>query len=77
MCLAGFPTPCRCVLCYTGHFFGVNSLWCLDDFTPTVGCTRVVPTSHRSGRMPPAPGEGLEEGQVEELVTAKAGEVRA
>ena len=54
-----------------GHFFGVNSLWCLDDFTEAVGATRVVPGSHTRGTMPP-PSVPAEE---EELVTATAGEV--
>lgn len=53
-----------------GHFFGVNSLWCLDDFTPENGCTRVVPGSHRTGIMPPPSVSA-----TEELVLAKAGEV--
>ena len=33
-----------------GHFFGVNSLWCLDDFTAAVGATRVVPGNCKRNR---------------------------
>jgi ectoine hydroxylase-related dioxygenase (phytanoyl-CoA dioxygenase family) len=29
-----------------------NSIWLLDDFTENNGATRVVPGSHRSGKMP-------------------------
>lgn len=35
-----------------GEYQVCNSLWLLDDFTPENGATRVVPGSHRSGKMP-------------------------
>jgi ectoine hydroxylase-related dioxygenase (phytanoyl-CoA dioxygenase family) len=35
-----------------GDYFVCNSIWLLDDFTETNGATRVVPGSHRSGKMP-------------------------
>ncbi|HEY6740519.1 MAG TPA: phytanoyl-CoA dioxygenase family protein [Actinopolymorphaceae bacterium] len=35
-----------------GAYQVCNSIWLLDDFTTTNGATRVVPGSHRSGRMP-------------------------
>lgn len=42
--------------------YGLNVIWCLNDFTATNGATRVVPGSHRlpSREIPrggPAPGE--------------------
>ncbi len=49
-----------------GHYQVCNSIWLIDDFTPANGPTRVVPGSHRSGRLPrevmadpadPYPGE--------------------
>ena len=48
-----------------------NSVWMLDDFTPDNGSLRVVPGSHRWGRLP-QPGEAVPE---ERLVTGKAGTV--
>jgi ectoine hydroxylase-related dioxygenase (phytanoyl-CoA dioxygenase family) len=35
-----------------GEYSVCNSLWCLDDLTEANGATRVVPGSHRSGRVP-------------------------
>src|SRR5437667_6898833 len=35
-----------------GEYFVCNSAWLLDDFTETNGPTRVVPGSHRSGKLP-------------------------
>ncbi len=35
-----------------GEYSIVNSMWMLDDFTEDNGATRVVPGSHRSGRVP-------------------------
>jgi ectoine hydroxylase-related dioxygenase (phytanoyl-CoA dioxygenase family) len=35
-----------------GDYYVCNSIWLLDDFTETNGATRVVPGSHRSGKMP-------------------------
>lgn len=49
-----------------GDYAVCNSIWLLDDFTYDNGATRVVPGSHRSGKMPgdvmanpsdPFPGE--------------------
>ena len=48
-----------------------NSVWMLDDFTTTNGALRVVPGSHRWGRLP-EPGAQVE-GEV--LVTGEAGTV--
>lgn len=35
-----------------GDYYACNSIWLLDDFTEQNGATRVVPGSHRSGKMP-------------------------
>lgn len=35
-----------------GDYYVCNSIWLLDDFTQDNGPTRVVPGSHRSGKMP-------------------------
>lgn len=35
-----------------GDYYVCNSIWLLDDFTEENGATRVVPESHRSGKMP-------------------------
>jgi ectoine hydroxylase-related dioxygenase (phytanoyl-CoA dioxygenase family) len=35
-----------------GDYQIVNSIWLLDDFTPENGATRIVPGSHRWGRLP-------------------------
>ena len=48
-----------------------NSVWMLDDFTERNGALRIVPGSHRWGRIP-EPG-AKPEGEM--LVTGKAGDV--
>jgi ectoine hydroxylase-related dioxygenase (phytanoyl-CoA dioxygenase family) len=50
-----------------------NSVWMLDDFTPDIGATRMVPGSHR-WRTLPRP-EMYEPHPQQELVTGKAGTV--
>lgn len=53
-----------------------NSIWLLDDFTVDNGATRVVPGSHRSGRVP---GEAMSDVRAahpeEVLLLAPAGTV--
>ncbi len=36
-----------------GDYQVCNSLWLLDDYTPTNGATRVVPGTHRGTQLPP------------------------
>jgi ectoine hydroxylase-related dioxygenase (phytanoyl-CoA dioxygenase family) len=53
-----------------------NVIWLLDDFTPENGATRVVPGSHRFGRLPEdALADPSAPHPDEVLVTAKAGSV--
>lgn len=56
-----------------GEYFACNSIWLLDDFTEQNGATRVVPGSHRSGKMPrdinPNPKDPFE-GEVKLLAPA-------
>jgi phytanoyl-CoA dioxygenase PhyH len=53
-----------------------NALWMLDDVTPENGALRVIPGSHRAGRLP---GEALADAAAphpEQIVlTARAGDV--
>jgi len=57
-------------------FWVCNTLWMLDDFTRENGSLRVIPGSHRSGRLPQ---DALEDPRAphpaETLVTGQAGDV--
>lgn len=59
-----------------GDYAVCNSIWLLDDFTEDNGATRVVPGSHRSGKMP---GEAMasvtDAHPDEEKIIAPAGTV--
>jgi ectoine hydroxylase-related dioxygenase (phytanoyl-CoA dioxygenase family) len=53
-----------------------NSLWMLDDFTADNGATRVVPGSHRWGKLPAeALADPAEDHPDQVLVTGRAGTV--
>ena len=53
-----------------------NVVWMLDDFTGANGALRVVPGSHRSGRLPREALEDLLASHPQEqLVTGKAGNI--
>jgi ectoine hydroxylase-related dioxygenase (phytanoyl-CoA dioxygenase family) len=58
------------------HYQVCNSIWLLDDFTTDNGATRVVPGSHRWGKMP---GQVMADAKAphpdEQLVLAPAGTV--
>jgi len=54
-------------------YWVANSVWMLDDFTPENGATRIVPGSHRWGKVPP-PGMYAPHPQ-QQLVTGTAGTV--
>ncbi len=59
-----------------GEYTVCNSIWLLDDFTPDNGATRVVPGSHRSGRLPrEAMTDPQDRHPDEVLLTAPAGTV--
>jgi ectoine hydroxylase-related dioxygenase (phytanoyl-CoA dioxygenase family) len=64
-----------------GEYQVCNSLWLLDDFQPDNGATRVVPGSHRSGRLPkdemadpsqPHPREVLLQAQAGDVVVVNS-----
>jgi ectoine hydroxylase-related dioxygenase (phytanoyl-CoA dioxygenase family) len=59
-----------------GDFQVCNSIWLIDDFTEDNGATRVVPGSHRFGRLP-SEEEGGPDGRhpQEQLVLGAAGTV--
>lgn len=53
-----------------------NTIWMLDDYTPDNGSLRVVPGSHRVGRLPQqALADPLAPHPDEVLITGKAGSV--
>jgi ectoine hydroxylase-related dioxygenase (phytanoyl-CoA dioxygenase family) len=55
---------------------GLTALWMLDDFTARNGATRVVPGSHRAGRVVPrALAQPLGHHPAERVVTGPAGSV--
>lgn len=59
-----------------GDYFVCNSIWLLDDFTQFNGATRIVPGSHRSGKMPRDVMADPTQSEADEiLVTAPAGTV--
>jgi ectoine hydroxylase-related dioxygenase (phytanoyl-CoA dioxygenase family) len=59
-----------------GDYFVCNSIWLLDDFTESNGATRVVPGSHRSGKLAKdAMADPTQAQPGEVLLTAPAGTV--
>lgn len=59
-----------------GDYQVCNSIWLLDDFTEQNGSTRVVPGSHRSGKMPKDVMDDPRDPHPDEvLLTAPAGTV--
>ena len=59
-----------------GSFKLCNSIWLLDDFTPENGATRLVPGTHRAGRLPAEEMDDPLAPHPDQIVlTAKAGTV--
>jgi hypothetical protein len=59
-----------------GDYQVCNSLWLLDDLTPENGATRVVPGSHRSGKVPgDEMADPTDSHPAEVLLQGKAGDV--
>lgn len=59
-----------------GSYRVCNSIWLLDDFTPSNGATRVVPGTHRSGKMAhEVMADSSQEHPDERLIIAPAGTV--
>lgn len=57
-----------------GDYQICNSIWMLDDFTPENGATRIVPGSHRWGRLPQDDMEDARQQHPDEiLVLGSAG----
>jgi hypothetical protein len=57
-------------------FWVCNTLWMLDDFTPENGALRVVPGTHRSGRLPQDALEDPKPPHPDEVIlTGRAGDV--
>jgi ectoine hydroxylase-related dioxygenase (phytanoyl-CoA dioxygenase family) len=57
-------------------FWVCNAVWMLDDFTPANGAIRVVPGSHRWGRLPQTDlADATATHPDEVLITGKAGTV--
>ena len=59
-----------------GSFRVLNSMWLIDDFTTANGATRVVPGSHRWGRLPADDmADPFAEHPDQQLLTGNAGDV--
>lgn len=59
-----------------GDYHLCNSMWLLDDFTPDNGATRVVPGSHRWGRVPADDlADPTDAHPAEQLILGEAGTV--
>jgi ectoine hydroxylase-related dioxygenase (phytanoyl-CoA dioxygenase family) len=57
-------------------FWVCNTVWLLDDFTPDNGTLRVVPGSHRWGRLPQqALADPLADHPGQVLLTGRAGDL--
>jgi hypothetical protein len=52
-----------------------NALWMLDDITTENGPLRVVPGTHRSGKLPQEECDALEDHSDQQIVTGDAGSI--
>ncbi len=71
-CPATASNPCT----WIGAYHVCNSLWLIDEFTEANGATRVVPGSHRTGRLPEDDGADPSASHPDEvLLLGRAGTV--
>jgi len=57
-------------------YYACNALWLLNDMSPSNGATRIIPGSHKWGRMPYEGMNNVKDVHPDEIiVSAKAGDI--